>query len=111
MSKKTAKVQHRQLYLNGSDNPVCAVGSPAWFAWLEAATTFRYHSQERQNIFRGYGPLLPPISLRKEERRRGALWYAYKRRHGCLHKRYVGRSARLTLAKLDDVALRLNQFW
>jgi hypothetical protein len=78
---------------------------------LETATTFRYHSQERRIIIRGYGPLLSPISLRKEKRRRGFLWYAYKRNHGLLHKRYVGRSAALTRDKLDEVALMLNQLW
>jgi len=111
MAKKTAKVQHNQLYLNGEDSPVCALGSPDWFAWLATATTFRYYSQQRQIIIHGSGPLLSPISLRKEKRRRGALWYAYKRRHGCLHKRYVGQLAALTLAKLDEVALTLNQLW
>ena len=109
MAKKTPKVQHNQLYLHGDDNPVCLIGSPAWFDWLATATTFRYYSPQRLIIIRGSGPLLAPISLRKEKRRRGALWYAYKRRHGCLHKCYVGLSAALTRSKLDEVALTLNQ--
>jgi hypothetical protein len=52
-----------------------------------------------------------PISLRKEQRRRGTLWYAYKRNHGVLHKRYVGKSAALTSAKLDEVAVELSRAW
>jgi hypothetical protein len=109
MAKKTPKVQRNQLYLYDGDNPVCVVGSPAWFDWLATATTFRYYSQQRLIISHGAGPLLAPISLRKEKRRRGALWYAYRRRHDCLHKRYAGQSAALTGNKLDDIAFTLNQ--
>jgi len=109
MAKTTPKVQHNQLHLPGHQTPLCTVDSPAWFAWLESATSFRYHSQQRRLIIRHYGPLLAPISLRKEKRRRRFLWYAYKRAYGRLHKRYVGLSAALTTTKLDQVALWLNQ--
>ncbi|MCL4872292.1 MAG: hypothetical protein KJ063_25305 [Anaerolineae bacterium] len=111
MANKTPKVQLDQLYLHDHQNPVCSLGSSAWFAWLEEATAFRYCSQARISIIRGHGPLVSPISLRKEKRRRGALWYAYKRRHGCLYKRYAGQSAALTKAKLEEVALELNLLW
>jgi len=111
MSPKSPKVQGQQLYLPTSPEPVCAVDSDAWFVWLETAVAFCYHSQARVVMMRGHGPQASPISLRKEQRRRGALWYAYKRNHGRLHKRYVGKSAALTSAKLDDVAVELSRVW
>ncbi|MFO7680095.1 MAG: hypothetical protein R6X34_08590 [Chloroflexota bacterium] len=52
-----------------------------------------------------------PISLRKEQRRQVELWYAYRRVHGVLYKRYVGKSAGLTLARLEETAVWLNEVW
>jgi LuxR family transcriptional regulator, maltose regulon positive regulatory protein len=54
---------------------------------------------------------LGPISVRKERRRQGWLWYAYRRANGQLHKVYVGTSQALTIARLDDVAADLNGRW
>ncbi len=87
------------------------VGSLAWFAWLDTATSFRYFSSQRRNLSRGHGPLFAPISLRKERRRRGGLWYANRRAHGILYKRYVGKSAALTPEKLEEMAVLLNDLW
>ena len=39
------------------------------------------------------------------------LWYAYRRVHGVLYKRYVGKSAGLTLARLEETAVWLNEVW
>lgn len=111
MSSKSPEVRGQQLYLPTSPQPVCSVDSNAWFSWLETAVAFRYHSQARVVMMRGHGPQASPISLRKEQRRRGALWYAYKRNHGVLHKRYVGKSAALTSARLDEVAVALSRVW
>jgi hypothetical protein len=111
MAKTTAKAQLNQLYLDGQATPVCTLDSPAWFAWLETAMTFRYFSQQHLPAGRhGYRPLRP-ISVRKEKRRCGYLWYAYLRTHGCLHKRYLGKSSALTAVRLDEMALMLNQIW
>ncbi len=91
--------------------PVCAVDSSAWFVWLETATTFRYFSSQRYDWYHGHGPLFAPVSFRKEQRRRGWLWYAYRRVHGVLHKRYVGKSDGLTAVKLEETAMQLNEIW
>jgi len=81
------------------------VGSPAWFDWLQTVSAFRFLStQPRSHTSRP----LRPISVRKEKRRQGFLWYAYLRRLGQLHKRYLGRTQTLTREKLDAVALDLN---
>jgi LuxR family maltose regulon positive regulatory protein len=111
MAQQTPLIQHQQLYLPGQQTPLCPVGSPDWFAWLQTATTFRFASSQRRLIIRGYGPLLHPISLRKEQRRHGTFWYAYRRVHRQLYKRYVGRSDQLTLDRLDQVASLLHDCW
>jgi len=109
MTQMTPKVMHNQLYLPDCDEPVCTVSSSAWFDWLQEAKSFRYHSQQRHNVSRGHGPTLVPISLRKEKRRRGCLWYAYRRSYRILHKRYVGKSEALTCDRLEEVARMLNE--
>jgi hypothetical protein len=111
MAKATAKIQLNQLYTQEQTTPVCSLDSPEWFAWLATATTFRYFSQQR--LLRSHNCYQPlqPISVRKEKRRRGYLWYAYFKTRGCLHKRYVGKSSALTTARLDEIAIILNQVW
>lgn len=109
MTTTTPQIENNQLYLPDAAHPLCVVGSPTWFAWLSTATAFRYHSQKRHDLFHGCGPLLRPISVRKEKRHRGFLWYAYIRTHGILHKRYVGKSETLTLVRLDEIATILDE--
>ena len=111
MAHSTPLIRQERLYVSDQQTPLCAVDSPAWFAWLSTATAFRFASSQRRMIIRGYGPLLAPISLRKERRRHGMFWYAYRRAHGQLHKRYVDRSHQLTLAKLNEVASALHDCW
>jgi hypothetical protein len=108
MAKTAPQIQRNQLYTNSQTTPVCVTGSPAWFAWMETATTFRYFSQQRLPMGHHCYQSLRPISVRKEKRRRGYLWYAYLRTHGCLHKRYLGKSSALTVARLDEIAIILN---
>lgn len=111
MTRTTPRIQEQHLYLPDQQTPLCAVGSPAWFVWLSTATSFRFASTQRRIIIHGHGPLLAPISLRKERRRQGMFWYAYRRAHGQLHKRYVGCSGQLTLARLNTVATILHDCW
>ncbi len=111
MAKTTPKICGRQLFCYPDPMPVCAVDSSAWFVWLETATTFRYFSSQRYDWYHGHGPLFAPVSFRKEQRRRGWLWYAYRRVHGVLHKRYVGKSDGLTAVKLEETAMQLNEIW
>ena len=108
MAKTTPKVKSKWLYLNGSHTPLCSVGSADWFTWLETVTSFRYYTDQKIYVVPQYSRPMSPISVRKEKRRRGYLWYAYRRSNGQLYKRYVGKSEALTLAKLDEVANYLN---
>lgn len=109
MTKTTAQIHQHQLFCLASPQPVCLLDSPAWFLWLETARSFRYFSDRRQNIFRGFGPLYAPVSFRKERRRQSWYWYAYRRVYGILHKRHVGKSATLTIARLEEIVTLLNE--
>ena len=54
---------------------------------------------------------LTELASKAYQRRHGAFWYAYRRVHGQLYKRYVGRSDQLTPDKLDQVASLLHDCW
>lgn len=74
---------------------------PAWFAWLEAATTtsFSYPLFERR-----CGYIIGFMTVRKERRQRGgAYWTAYRRQGHRLRKIYLGASPTLTQARLEAV--------
>ena len=111
MAKTTPKVRDRHLFCYPDPKPFCVVASQEWFVWLETATSFRYFSGQRRNVYKGNGPLFSPVSLRKERRRLGWLWYGYRRVYGMLHKRYVGRSVDLTWIRLEETAVLLNDVW
>ncbi len=64
-----------------------------WYAWLATHTSFSFESD--------YGHL----TLLKEARPRGeGYWYAYRRRGERVVKKYLGRSARLCVARLEEAA-------
>ena len=49
------------------------------------------------------------MTVRKETRQRGTLyWSVYRRQGAALRKLYLGSSAALTLDKLEEIALRLR---
>lgn len=113
MPKQTPAVRRNHLYPDPQSNAeaLCALDSPTWFAWLESATQFRYYTTRRFQVAQAYWRTMRPISVRKEKRRSGFLWYANLRVHGVLYKRYVGRSAALTVEHLDRIATLLNEVW
>ena len=75
-----------------------AVGSPAWFGWLDAPTT-------RSFAFQGaHGTM----TVRKDARQRGgAYWVGYRKTGGKLRNVYLGKSTNLTLARLEEAATGL----
>jgi LuxR family maltose regulon positive regulatory protein len=111
MAKTTPKVQGKRLYLDGSNTPTCRVGSADWFTWLETATTFRYFTDQQTRVASGYARAMYPISVRKEKRRRQFIWYAYRRSNGQLYKQYVGKTAMLTVGRLDEIAAWMDAVW
>ena len=111
--KSTPTVKNNMLYPDnvGLTLPFCRLDSPEWFAWLELAISFRYYSTQSFPVTTHYNRRLEPISVRKERRRRQFLWYAYRRVHGQLHKRYFGGSHTLTEDRLDAIVTVLNEIW
>jgi LuxR family maltose regulon positive regulatory protein len=68
-------------------------GDSDWFAWLDGVSSFAFHGQSGS------------FTARKETKQRGAVyWYAYRKREGRLAKKYLGKTANLTLARLEDAA-------
>jgi LuxR family transcriptional regulator, maltose regulon positive regulatory protein len=62
--------------------------------WLEQTNSFSFHSRWGMHY-----------TVRKQRVQRGSsYWYAYRRLHGRLVKRYLGRTADLTLARLEQIA-------
>lgn len=109
MAKTTPQIRRKQLLCPTTGQPLCDLDSAEWFAWLDIATAFRFFSTQRRPVFRDYTLALAPISVRKEKRRRGYLWYAYRRDGGILYKRYVGKTEALTADRLDDIAVALHE--
>ncbi len=71
--------------------PPLAPDTPGWFAWLAEVSSFSFQ--------RASGEV---ATVRKEKvQRGGAYWYAYHRTNGRMTKRYLGRDADLTLARLE----------
>lgn len=70
-----------------------APDSPAWFAWLDQVSSF---------AFSGKGGR---YTARKEAKQRGdRYWYAYLATGERLTKKYLGKTADLTLARLEHIA-------
>ncbi len=83
------------VYREGDQEGVLTIGTVAWFAWLETASTFSFVSD------------VGTFTARKERastRRGGWYWKAYRKQHGKLSSRYLGKSETLTLARLQAVA-------
>src|SRR3954451_19583101 len=67
-----------------------ALDSPAWFTWLESASSFAFVGQNDR------------YTVRKEAKSGGRLyWYAYLAREDHLLKKYVGKTSALPLARLE----------
>lgn len=74
--------------------------SPGWFTWLAGHPSFHFKGQHGH------------FTARQEKKERGETcwnyWYAYRKAYGRQHKRYLGATATLTLAKLEEVAGELH---
>lgn len=83
------------LYQKQGHEQLVRVGTPAWYAWLQLARAFTFRTSSRQ------------FTVRKEQasnRRGGWYWKAYYRRAGKLCSTYLGKSERLSLERLQEVA-------
>src|SRR5215471_6850203 len=68
-----------------------------WFSWLAACSSFAFQGKHGH------------LTLRRETRARGeGYWYAYRCQGRRTFKRYVGRTAKLTIARLEAIASSLT---
>ena len=90
-------VDHTHLLQPEPAAEAIAVGTPAWYAWLEEATSFVFRS--RHGTFTAYKERRGPTQ---------EYWKAYRRRAGRLQRVYLGKSGELTLDRLNAVAAELG---
>src|SRR6266480_1540877 len=98
-SAMTPTVQGETLvYRQDGQEQILTVDTAAWFAWLETAATFSFVSETGS------------FTARREQaghKRGGWYWKAYRKQHGKLTSRYLGKSETITLARLQTVAQAL----
>src|SRR6266480_5003085 len=98
-SAMTPTVQGETLvFWQDGQEQVLTVDTAAWFAWLETASTFSFVSETGS------------FTARREQaghKRGGWYWKAYRKQHGKLSSRYLGKSETITLARLQTVAQAL----
>src|SRR6185295_2382511 len=96
MARTTARGDRATLVLAERDAGPIRLDTPAWFAWLEHATTFAFTSPAGR------------FTARKERQARGGgYWKAYRTSHGTLHRVYLGKAQDLTLDRLNHAAMTL----
>jgi len=76
--------------------------SEAWFAWLRQEQSFRL------TYWPAVGEAIH-VTIRPEQRRLRTYWQGWKTIQGQTQKRYIGPSARLSKAKLDEVGAWFSQ--
>ncbi|HET8852502.1 MAG TPA: NB-ARC domain-containing protein, partial [Ktedonobacteraceae bacterium] len=74
------------------------VGSDAWYTWLA--------DQHIQSF--SFRHPLGTFTVRRERKRHGWYWYAYRKHTGRLRKAYLGKTEELTLERLNAIAVTLS---
>jgi LuxR family maltose regulon positive regulatory protein len=102
MSAKTPTVYDRWLEDPQIPGSSIRLDSPAWLAWLEAATTSRF----AYPIYDPVGGYISGVmTVRKERRQRGGWYWSVFRRSGRrVCKIYLGRSTVVTQVRLQAIA-------
>jgi LuxR family maltose regulon positive regulatory protein len=86
------------FYRQNEQEMVLTVGTAAWFAWLETASTFAFVSDAGSFTAR---------HERSGQKRGGWYWKAYRKQHGKLSSTYLGKPEALTLDRLNAAAKTL----
>jgi LuxR family transcriptional regulator, maltose regulon positive regulatory protein len=98
MARTTPRVEEATLIAASSPADAIGVGTPAWYAWLEQATSFAFVGVQGR------------FTARKERRgQTGWYWKAYRKHKGTLHRAYLGKSTDLTYERLTAIASELAQ--
>jgi|SRR5450755_525897 hypothetical protein len=77
--------------------------TPDWFTWLAGRASFHFKGKHGHFTARQ-----EEKKKRDEEHPSLWYWYAYRKAYGRQHKRYLGSTDALTLAKLEEVATELQ---
>ena len=92
--------QTKTYALISADSPPLSLvpgNEEPWVAWLTTHSSFSFQGQSGH------------LSVLKESRQRGGgYWYAYHTTQSHTRKRYLGRTAMVTLARLEQVAQELS---
>ncbi len=106
MHQKLPTVSGDAVYSADLPHGHIRLNTAAWFAWLEAPTTTSF-SYPLVDPDAGY--VVGFMTVRKEGRQRGGTYWSVFRRCGRrVRKVYLGRSASVTQACLDEIADRLR---
>jgi chromosome segregation ATPase len=87
-----------QGLIETEDGKVFELDSCKGSAWLESIGSFRYEPTGANK----------PYTVRQETKKGGDYWYGYRKVAGKLHKKYIGKSSELSMAKLEEIAEALN---
>lgn len=90
MASSTPFVNENKLVTNDLS---IEVNSAEWFEWLDQTTHTTFLFRHLETTF----------TARKEKRRGGWYWYAYRRYQGKLYSAYLGKSSELQLQRLLEV--------
>jgi hypothetical protein len=86
------------IYDAGKGQQTFAPDSAEWFSWLAGHSSFHFTGKSGH------------FTARQEKKQRGdTYWYAYLKAHNRRHKRYLGSTEKLTLAKLEETACVLHE--
>ncbi|GCE28333.1 hypothetical protein KDA_38170 [Dictyobacter alpinus] len=92
--------EQRYIVTNGSLvlMPEITASQENWVQWLNTISSFAFQNLAGERY-----------TVRKERLQRGdAYWYAYRSIQGRTKKRYLGRTADLTIARLEEVSARFT---
>ena len=95
MARSIPKVREDSLQQQSTEETstdTISVGTLEWYSWLEQHNSFTFETPRMT------------FTARKEQRPGGRYWYAYRRMQGKLHSFYLGKSAELTLERLNATA-------
>jgi len=76
--------------------------TPDWFYWLAGRTSFHFKGRH------GHFTARQEEKKKRDEQTSLSYWYAYRKAYGRQHKRYLGSTDTLTLAKLEEAADSLH---
>jgi hypothetical protein len=91
------------IYAPDTGKQEFAPDTQEWFVWLAGHPSFHFKGQHGHCTAR-----CEEKKKRDDERPTLLYWYAYRKAYGKQHKRYLGATDALTVAKLEEVAGELQ---